>query len=63
MEIGVDLASGESKTVWTLLARDVSHPDAFRILGSADDEDSLALLLPDENSQQSGNQRRDRTAD
>lgn len=47
MIIGVDLASGESKTVWTLLVRDESHPDAFRILGNADDEDSLASLLPD----------------
>lgn len=47
MVIGVDIGNGESKTVWTLFARDESHPDAFRILGNADDEDLLASLLPD----------------
>lgn len=63
MEIGVDLASGESRTVTTVLVKDVSHPDAFRILGSADDEGQLARLLSDANIRLSGTQSRARTPD
>ena len=52
IKIGVDPASGKDKTVWTLLVRDESHPDAFRVLGSADDVGSLERLLSDKRDRQ-----------